>query len=969
MEHKDHIMRLPAIPEKLLPDLNSRLDSFLRAFNQTGIEITKDPEFVVELKYIFSLSDFIAKTCTRNPDILVDLIRCKDLKRSYSENEYAERLQSLLSGITSDSEIVNILKKFRSREMIRIAWRDLAGLAGFSETVKDLSVFADSVIDAALSCLYGNMKSEFGTPINLKGQVQRLVVIGMGKLGGYELNFSSDVDLVFAYPDGGRTTGSEKKISNEEFFVRLCRRLITIIGATGYEGLVFRVDLRLRPYGENGPIVMNFDSMEDYYQEQGREWERYALIKARIVAGDKPAGEILLERLKPFVYRRYLDFGAIESLRDMKKKIDLQVMQKEMKDNIKLGPGGIREVEFFAQIFQLIRGGVIPALQERDVLKVLNILSEMNYITENTSGELEKAYIFLRTVENHLQEFSDKQTHNLPEDPVSKICLAYSMGFPNWKLFHTELEQHRKNVQRHFNSLLDSGENNAVNKGDNIETLYDVWQFPDRKEHNIKILASAGYKRPEDVINLLAHFQNDTATKTLSGSGRRKLDKLLPVFLKETAKLEEPFVALNRIIDLLKAIEKRTNYLSLLLENQVAIKHLIKLAESSSWIVSFLAQHPVLLDELLDPRTLYVLPQKEDLIKEIERRFEIISSQDLEYQIEQLCIFKQVTTLRVAAADVTGGLPLMKVSDHLSYIAEVIIEKVLELSWQHLIQKHGKPDCFLNQKKCEKGFVVIAYGKLGGLELGYSSDLDLVFLHSGASGQTSGDANPVDNSQFYSRLGQRVVHILTSYTRAGMLYETDMRLRPSGGAGLLVSHIEGFREYMLNEAWTWEHQAVVRARPVSGDDALSERFQQIRQEALARPRDKDKLKDEVLTMRERMRKEHLKAEPGVFDLKQDIGGIVDIEFLVQYLVLLKSSGHIELTKWTDNVRILQTLAETKIIDGDTAHFLKEAYLTYRLTAHRLSLQEKAAKVEDSRFIEIRERVKKIWDLLLGERLL
>lgn len=960
-------MHLTIIPEKLLPVLNSRLDSFFLAFNQTGIDLKRDSKFYFELKQVFALSEFTAKTCTRNPDILVDLINCGDLKRSYGEGEYTEKLLSLLSDPKNDYETGNILKRFRSREMVRIAWRDLTGISGYSETVKDLSLFADACVDAALSLIYENMKTEFGTPTNLNGQTQRLVVIGMGKLGGYELNFSSDIDLVFAYPESGETKGGKKILSNDEFFIRLCRRLITIIGATDYEGMVFRVDLRLRPYGENGPIVMHFDSMEDYYQEQGREWERYALIKARIVAGDKVAGEKLLERLKPFVYRRYLDFGAIESLRDMKKKIDLQVMQKEMKDNIKLGPGGIREIEFFAQIFQLIRGGVIPALQERDVIKVLRILSDKNYISGDTRNELEHAYVFLRTVENHLQEYSDNQTHNLPADPVLKICLSSSMGFPDWNLFHAELERHRKNVQRHFSSLLDTGENDTDGNKDNIENkLNDVWQFPDRKEHNINVLALAGYKRPDEVINLLVHFQNDNATRTLSGSGRQKLDRLLPLLLKETGLSEEPFVALNRIVDLLKAIEKRTCYLSLLLESPVAMKHLVKLAKSSSWIVSFLAQHPVLLDELLDPRTLYVLPQKEDLKKEIERRFEMISSSDLEYQIEQLCIFKQVNTLRVAAADVTGGLTLMKVSDHLSYIAEVIIDKVLELSWQHLSQKHGIPNYLLNQNKCEKGFAVIAYGKLGGLELGYSSDLDLVFLHSGIDSHTSGGPKPIENSQFFARLGQRIVHILTSYTRAGMLYEADMRLRPSGGAGLLVSHIEGFREYMLNEAWTWEHQAIVRARPVSGDNALAERFLQIRHEALARSRDKHKLRDEVTTMRERMRKEHLKAERGVFDLKQDVGGIVDIEFLVQYLVLLKSSEYNELTKWTDNVRILQTLSETKIIDDNSANFLKEAYLTYRLTAHRLSLQEKPAKVEEARFSEIREKVKEIWDTLIIE---
>lgn len=958
-------MPLPAIPNELIPLLNNKLDSFHAALKETGIDIKADQDFLLELKTVFALSDFIAESCIRNPGVLSGLLMSGDLKRSYTDLEYKKKLAHIFSDINNEESIGRELRIFRSREMIRIAWRDLAGLAGLAETVKDLSAFADACIDSSLSWLYEFMKSEFGVPEDTDGEPQKLVVIGMGKLGAFELNFSSDVDLVFAYPEAGETKGGQKPISNEEFFVRLSRRLINIIGSTGSDGMVFRVDLRLRPYGESGPLVMNFDSMEDYYQEQGREWERYALIKARIVAGDKAAGEKLLERLKPFVYRRYLDFGAIESLREMKKKIALQVMQKEMKENIKLGPGGIREIEFFAQIFQLIRGGVVPVLQERNVVKVLRILAEKNYIPEKTSNELEEAYLFLRIVENRLQEFSDQQTHELPEDPLARVSLAVSMGFAEWNLFTAELGKHRARVQSHFINLLETKENGGGKEEDKIEIdLYDVWQFPNREDQNRRILISAGFESSNEVVSLLKLFRNDPSTKALSSSGRQKLDRLIPSLLRETGMSGEPVIVLNRITDLLKAIQRRTCYLSLLLESRMAMKHLVRLAASSSWITSFLAQHPVLLDELLDIRTLFVPPEKPQLENEIKRRIEMIPSQDLEYQIEDLCIFKQINTLRVAAADVTGSLPLMKVSDHLSYIAEVIIDKVLELSWRHLVNKHGNPCCFLEGRKCEKGFAVIAYGKLGGLELGYDSDLDLVFLHAGAEGNTIGGARLIENSQFFARLGQRVVHILTSYTRAGMIYDTDMRLRPSGVSGLLVSHIEGYRDYLLNEAWTWEHQAIVRARPVCGDSVLAERFQQIRKETLARKRDKEKLRDEVINMRERMRKEHLKSEKGVFDLKQDIGGIVDIEFIVQYLVLLKSVEYIELTKWTDNVRILQTLAEKKIIDDYTAHFLKEAYLTYRLTAHRLSLQEKPARIEDGRFRELQEKVAIIWDALI-----
>jgi glutamate-ammonia-ligase adenylyltransferase len=962
-------MRLPDIPKDLIPDLNDRLDSFFSACKDAGVDtekrLYKDGALFSELKFVFALSGFISESCTRNPAVFSDILKKGDLKKSYPPGAYILKIKRLLSGVNDEDKMGRILRKFRLREMLRIAWRDLAFFAGLSETGRDLSGFADACIDEAISRLYRNIRNEFGTPVNSSGKIQKPVVIGMGKLGAYELNFSSDVDLVFAYPEEGKTKGVKTAIENEEFFVRLFRRLINIIGSADYDGMVFRVDLRLRPYGESGPLVMSFDRMEDYYEEQGREWERYALIKARIVAGDMTAGNSLLERLKPFIYRRYLDYGAIESLRSMKEKIALQVMQKEMTGNIKLGPGGIREIEFFAQIFQLIRGGVVPALQERDVVKVLRILTANNYISQDTCVELESAYTFLRMVENHLQEFSDRQTHILPGDRKYAVSLAASMGFSDNESFLSELEKHREKVQGQFNRILESGGNGAgKNEDDTLKDLGNLWQSLNSGDENNKILISAGFSKPEEVTGLLKHLRGDSSTRALSGSGRQKLDRLIPLFLKEAGASGDPVSVLNRIIDLLKAIERRTCYLSLLLESPIAVKHLVRLAVSSSWIISFLAQHPVLLDELLDTRTLYVPPQKPDLENEIRRRLERIGSTDLEYQIEELCIFRQVNTLRVAAADVTGGLPLMKVSDHLSYLAEVIISKVLELSWGHLVQKHGTPHCLLNGKKYEKGFAVIAYGKLGGLELGYNSDLDLVFLHSGAEGQTENGPKPVDNSQFFARLGERIVHVLTSYTRAGMIYEADMRLRPSGGSGLLVSHIDGYGDYMLNEAWTWEHQAVVKARPICGDGILAEKFQQIRREALSRPRDKKKLRNEVLTMREKMRKEHLKPDPELFDLKQDRGGMVDIEFLVQYLVLLESNKHTELTKWTDNVRILQTLAESDIIDNYTAHFLKEAYLSYRLTAHRLSLQEKSAKVEAGRFRDIREHVIKIWNAFL-----
>jgi len=830
--------------------------------------------------------------------------------------------------------------------------------AGLSEVTEGLSSFADACIEQSLSFIYQWQCSQYGVPAAADGSRQSLVVIGMGKLGGCELNFSSDVDLIFAYPEPGKTKGCLPSLNNEEFFVRLCRRLVRVIGDNTSDGIVFRVDTRLRPYGESGPLVMNFDAMDSYYQRQGREWERYAWIKARVVAGDREAGGILLKRLKPFVYRRYLDFGAFESLRDMKQKITLEIQRKGIKDDIKIGPGGIREVEFFGQVFQLIRGGVVPILQERRILKVLEDLDRESHISPAVRDELTEAYVFLRSLEHRLQEFMDQQTHKLPVDPAERVRLAASMGYATWDAFAVQLGRHRETVHFHFSGLLaqtDSGDK------DTPDDLAGVWQGLTDSDQNNAVLGSAGFESPDEIVRILNRFRNDLGGRVLNREVRERIDKLIPLVLRNVSFSEQPITALNRIMELIRAFEGRACYIALLLENPTALTHLVKLTTISRWVVSFLSRHPVLLDELLDPRILYAPSEKADLEKELHQRIERLPPEDLEYQIEELCIFKQTNTLRMAASDVTGGLPLMRVSDHLSYIAETVLSEVFELSWRHLVEKHGKPSCRLEGGICDRGFAIVAYGKLGGIELGYGSDLDLVFLHAGTPGKTQGGHRPIDNGQFFARLGQRIIHILNTHTAAGVLYEIDMRLRPSGSSGILVSHIDAFNDYMVQKAWTWEHQALIRARAICGDSHLAERFEQIRKKVIALPREHDRLREEIGNMRKRMRRELLKPEPSMFDLKQDPGGIVDIEFLVQHLILLNAHGDEKLTRWTDNVRLIQTLAETGIIDNDAANLLKTAYLAYRSAVHRLSLQEKPEKVPEEQFAEIREKVKALWN--------
>jgi glutamate-ammonia-ligase adenylyltransferase len=592
---------------------------------------------------------------------------------------------------------------------------------------------------------------------------------------------------------------------------------------------------------------------------------------------------------------------------------------------------------------------------------VLKWLAQNGQIPRDVWHELDQAYTFLRNTEHRLQEFADQQTHDLPADELGLLRLALSMGFSDPQAFRRTLQHHLDRVHDHFVLLLES-DDEETSDDQRIGQLHAAWQGGLADEPSQAALSAVGFADPQRALGLLAYLRDNLETRGLSSVGRQRLDKLIPRMLIEVGQTEQPMETLGRMVDVIKTIERRTSYLALLLENATVLTNLVKLVDASPWMATFLSRHPVLLDELMDPRTLYYPPTlseiQQELGSDLRGRMQRIPTRDLELQIEQLCIFQQVNMLRVAAADVTGIMPLMRVSDYLSEIAAAVVDNVCELAREHLIEKHGQPTCRLGEGG--GGLAVIGYGKLGGLELGYGSDLDLVFLHTAGDGQTIGGDRPIDNTQFFNRLGQRVVHILTSHTRAGKLYDIDMRLRPSGSSGALVSHILAFRDYQLSDAWTWEHQALIRARAICGDPAMRSAFEQIRREVLARSRSGAKLKTEVLSMRERMRRELLDPEADLFDLKQGPGGMVDIEFLVQYLVLLNAHRRPELVHWTDNVRLIQSLMETGVISENTAHVLKHAYLVYRAAAHRLSLQERPAKVAVDRFAHLQRRIQQIW---------
>jgi len=962
-----------ALPEKGLAGLPAELRLLLEGqwqdFCASSDEVAKlvldDERLALSLCRVWASSDFVAKACLRYPAMLQALINESHLQAKCSSDHYKQSLSRLLENAGDDNYLGVLLRQFRRREMVRIAWRDIAGWADLNEALRDLSALACACVEVSLACLHQWQSAELGTPMGeLSGKPQSLVVLGMGKLGAGELNYSSDIDLIFAYPEEGQTQGGRRfEQSNSEYFIRLGRRLINAINQQTADGYVFRVDMRLRPFGDAGPLAISFDAMENYYQTHGREWERYAMVKAAAIAGDHEAGAELMTILRPFVYRRYLDYGAFESLREMKGMIAAEVKRKGMENNVKLGPGGIREVEFIGQAYQLIRGGRDKALQIRPIQQVLALLVEKDLLPAYVVDSLQSAYVFLRQAENRLQAMADQQTHTLPAGELERQRLVVAMGCDSWRSFDLQLRKHMSTVHDAFQQVFAAPQREqAAEQGSDYDV---IWNRSASEEHAIAVLQNNGYQQPQEVLRLLQRLREGSAFRRLSSRGRERLDRLMPLLLGAVTALDNSEEVLARVISLIEAIARRTAYLALLVENPMALSQVVKLFAASPWIAKHLARYPVLLDELLDARTLYAPPDRTGLEVELRSALEQVGG-DLEQQMEVLRHFKQANVLRVAAADVMGFFPLMIVSDHLTEIAEVVMQQVVSIAYQHLQAKHGRPQCLGDDSNLhEPGFLVIAYGKMGGIELGYSSDLDVVFLQGNynCGGHTDGDS-ATDNMVFFARMGQRIIHIMTALTPSGSLYEIDSRLRPNGDAGMLVSDLNSFAIYQENDAWTWEHQALVRARVVAGDVKLAKRFGVIRAKVLARERKPQQLQTEVREMRQKMRGSLSKAEAGMFDLKQDPGGIADIEFIVQYAVLRWAPQHPALMAWTDNIRLLETLATEGLLVEADAQLLADAYRSYRAAVHQLGLQEMKAVLPEQEFVDLRQGVTRIWQDLL-----
>ena len=852
---------------------------------------------------------------------------------------------------TGDADALAIaLRKLRRRVFIHTLGRDLTGRAQLPEVLSAVTTLAEVALTASVALHSRQLAEQHGDPLGAESDdVQPLIVIGMGKLGGSELNVSSDIDVVFVYPEEGDTRGP-RSIANREFFDRLGRRVIGALSDVTPDGYVFRVDVRLRPYGASGPLTVSFAALEQYLITQGRAWERYAWLKARPLTGSRH--EELARLIDPFVYRKYLDYDIYEGLRDIHRQIREQERRGNYAADIKLGPGGIREIEFIAQALQIVRGGKEPALRLRGTLPALAALSARRLLPHGAGAALADAYRFLRNVEHRLQYRDDRQTQQLPTDDDERALLTEAMGFADAGAFERQLDDHRRQVGAHFALVL--GENaHPRPENDDDDLFAGLWEDPPAADVACSRLAAAGFRDPAELLSTLQRARVGTRYLQLPALSRQRFDRLVPELLRiaatEAAPDADPQSLFLRLFALLEAVSRRSAYLALVVEHPPLLPRLAHLMGASGWAAEYLTRYPILLDELLDARALLAEPDSGQWRDELRRMLDVHHG-DIERQMDALRHFQHAQTLRLLAQDLAGRLTVERLADHLSALADTILAAMLLRCWAQMQGEDVPPP----------RFAIIGYGKLGGKELGYASDLDLVFLY-------DVDALSDSDAAFlrYSRLAQRLNTWLTSITAAGQLYETDLRLRPDGATGLLVSSLAAFRKYQRETAWTWEHQALTRARFVAGDAAIGAAFDEERDALLRLPRDAAKLAADVIDMRRRMHAGHPNPTT-LFDLKHDPGGMVDIEFVVQYLVLAHAREHRALVTNAGNIALLQAAGALGLVPVDLAQSAADAYREFRRLQHKIRLTGAAhARVEPGAQRARRDAVDRLWRTVFG----
>ncbi|QDE38211.1 bifunctional [glutamate--ammonia ligase]-adenylyl-L-tyrosine phosphorylase/[glutamate--ammonia-ligase] adenylyltransferase [Luteibacter pinisoli] len=900
--------------------IDQRYDDVMAACRAARIPLHDDAGVAERVRRTLLASDFAYDVFRRQPELLAPA----GLER-LRVNADASTRGATLELPADEDRCMAVLRRFRHAEAVRLVFRDVNGLDDIDETLASTSALYETLLALALRWSENALRARHGVPRDPAGKEQRMVVLGFGKLGGNELNFSSDIDLVLAYASGGDTDGA-RPLDNGEYFVREARQLVRLLAEPTVDGICARVDLRLRPFGNAGRLALPFTAMEQYYQREGRDWERYAWIKARPVAGDRTAGRELQDMLRPFVYRRYLDYTAFAGLREMKALIDAEVARKDLAGNLKLGPGGIREIEFVVQLTQMIRGGRDPALRVRGLLPALRACESRGYIPKARARLLREAYVFLRRLENRVQMLRDAQTHDIPDDALSRERLALGLGYASWDALSVDLARHRTEVSAEFAAVLvpQAGQTATAPVAES-----ELWQAARDETLTAAMMEASGFVPGIEAADALGKLPRAGSVRSMSARSAERLERLMPQLIAAARASASPSPSLLRMVRLVQAVARRSSYLALLDEQPSARRRVANVFAESAFLAERVIAQPLLLDDVLDPRIDQLPLKRADISAEIVRTLGTLDERDAERELERINEFRSSIAFRLGLAFSDGRADATATARRLAGLAEAVIGAVLALAVREMAAQHGRlPGDGI-------GFAVLGYGSLGGEELGFASDLDLVFVYDGRRANAMSDgARPVDGTRWYQRLAQRVMHWLGAQTHAGKLYDVDTRLRPDGSKGLLVASVDAFEAYQRDRAWTWEHQALQRARFVAGDAAVGSMLDAVRREILGAVRDTARVVAEVGAMRARWRAERDRSDATQVDLKQGKGGLIDIEFVLQGMVLAHAAAHPGILDSTANSVLIDELRVAGLFtqaQADTLHVAHADLLQMGLT--------------------------------------
>ena len=829
-----------------------------------------------------------------------------------------------------EQKMLRNIRLARHATMTRCVHEELRGTISIIESMKLLSTFAETILSHVTKFYENELEPTFGHPVAEDGERVKLNIVAMGKLGGSELNFSSDIDLIFLYPKSGNTTGNQR-ISNHEYFLKLSQKIIQALTLHTENGFVFRVDTRLRPYGIDGPLAMSFDMLEEYFYSQGRPWERFAWAKARSVYGQQI--DLLTKMVNNFVYRSYVDYVVIDNLRQLHRMIRERVKKKGLESDIKLGAGGIREIEFIAQVSQLIHGGQDRTLRSTSTVETLKLLEQKNILKTSEVSALLEAYFFLRMIEHRIQYLDDQQTHKIPKDKDDQLKIAKSLNFDNWESLSATLNEHLAFVHKTFINIFE--DSSADRFSDRLNTqLIDL-----NKEQLLDQISTYIWNEYPNTSENIFSFVSTSKFRRLPAVCQEKLDLLIPSLLKIIPHNSEYEKYISRLLTILDSIAWRETYLSLLIEYPSTRDQLIKILQSGQWATNYLARYPGNLEQLIV--SVEELSASALMLDEVPAR--AIQTDEIEEAIDIIHRYKQKEIFKSLLMDLFEIIDLRKLSDRLSAVADQVVTSTLELA----IKTLG-----IEKEACK--LAVVGMGKLGSREIGYESDLDLIFLYE--------PVNP-DDSLMYSRIVQKVNALINSASGHGTLFKTDLRLRPFGQSGLLVSSLESFQNYQQNQAKTWEHQALTRGRGICGDKMVLGQFESIRGQVMKTQRERSILSQSILDMRRLMDSE-FPPKPNVFDLKRDAGGIIDIEFIVQFIVLLHANKYPELSENIGNIALLTIAANKNLISQDAATAVSEAYYDYRKLQHAQRLQGvQRVVVPDGDLLSHRKNVISLWETL------